>query len=76
MATAERRVTYRSDSPDVLGEALLAVIRHARTSTDSFTFAPLKLSSLERDGLTIQGADLTGLQAVLAEIPGLVIEPS
>ncbi len=66
-------VLYRGDSPETLTEALLAVIMYARDSEDDFKFGPLKLSALNRDGLRVEGDDLSGVKDVLSGISGLAI---
>lgn len=64
-------IRFRGDGPDALAAALVAVLRHARDSADEFTFGPLSLADLERDGLDIGGPDLSGVMQVLALVPGL-----
>ncbi len=71
MADPPSHVRYRGDGPDALAAALVAVIRHARDSADDFTFGPLSLAELERDGLDIGGPDLAGVMQALVQIPGL-----
>ncbi len=71
MAEPPTRVRFRGDGPDVLAAAVAAVLHHARDSSDDYTFGPLRLDELERDGLVIGGPDLAGVMAVLATIPGL-----
>ncbi len=65
------RIHYRGDGPDVLAAAIVALLEYARESSDDFTFGPLRLNELERDGLEIGGPDLGGIMTVLATIPGL-----
>ncbi len=65
------RVHYRGDGPEVMAAAIVAVMRYARESSDDFTFGPLRLDDLERDGLEIGGPDLGGVMNVLTLIPGL-----
>lgn len=62
---------YRGDSPDALANAVLALIEHARVSTDEFTFGPLRLSDLERDGLLIDGENLGPVMTALATVAGI-----
>ncbi len=71
MATEPSQVHYRADRPDAYAAALLALIRHARDSTDDFSFGPLRLADLDRDGLTVTGPDLSGPLLALSTIPGL-----
>lgn len=66
------RVRYRSDSPDVMAEALLSVVQYARESDEDFTFGPISLKALDRDGLVVKGDNLRGVLRVLNEILGLV----
>ncbi len=62
---------YRGDGPDACAKAVVALLRHARNSDDNFEFGPLRLSELERDGLRIDGPDLGGAIAVLAQVAGI-----
>lgn len=70
---SQAAVHYRGDGPYALATAVVAVLRHARTSTDNFSFGPLRLSDLERDGLLIEGPDIGNVMTVLAAVPGLAI---
>jgi len=65
------RIRYRGDGPEVMAEALIALLRLARAGSDDFTFGPLVLAELERDGLEIGGPDLGGVINALALVPGL-----
>ncbi len=65
------RIRYRGDSPVALAAAVVALLRHARESSDDFTFGPLRLLELERDGLELAGPDLGGAMTVLAGVPGI-----
>lgn len=71
MADPPTVVRFRGDGPDALAAAIAAVLRHARDTKDDFTFGPLRLDELERDGLQIAGPDLAGVMQVLATIGGL-----
>jgi hypothetical protein len=64
---------YRGDGPDVMANAIVALMRHARETADDFTFGPLRLADLERDGLDVGGPDLGPVMLILASIPGLAI---
>lgn len=55
-----------------MAAAVVAVLAYARGSSDDFTFGPLRLAALQRDGLEIGGPDLAGVMQVLVGIPGLV----
>ncbi len=71
MAEPPTRVRFRGDGPDVMAAAVAAVLRYARDTKDDFSFGPLRLDELERDGLEIGGPDLAGVMQVLAAVPGL-----
>ena len=71
MGTELTRLLYRGDGPAAYAAALLALTRHARDSTDEFTFGPLRLLDCERDGLSLTGPDLAGPIGVLSTVPGL-----
>jgi hypothetical protein len=62
---------YRGDGPDALANAIVALLRHARASRDNFTFGPLRLADLERDGLTVDGEDIGQVMTLLAGVPGI-----
>ncbi len=62
---------YRGDGPDALAHAVVALLQHARTSTDEFTFGPLRLAELERDGLLIDGDDLGAVMTALTTVAGI-----
>jgi len=65
------RLHYRADTPDVYAVALTRLVRHARESSDDFSFGPVRVADCIRDGLTLTGPDLTGPVGVLAAITGL-----
>ncbi len=67
------KLVYMGDSPEVLIEALMVVIKHARTTSDKFRFGPINLNDLSRDGLQIQGEDLEMIRIVLNTVPGLAL---
>lgn len=67
------KLVYRGDSPEVLLDALLTIIKHARTSSDEFSFGPLNLSDLSRDGLHVQGDELENVMIALNTVPGLAL---
>lgn len=69
-------VLYRGDGPDALAAAVVALIQHARDSSDNFSFGPLRLADLERDGLLVEGPDLGNAMTVLASVPGIAIVDS
>ena len=71
MAEPPTRITYRADNPGAYASAILALMRLARDTSDDFTFGPLRLDELERDGLDVGGPDLAGVIAALVTIPGL-----
>lgn len=57
--------------------ALLALVELAREQPrPAFSFGPLQLSSLEQQGLTVSGPDLSGVEAALSSIHGLVEVPA
>lgn len=65
------QVLYRGDGPTALASAVTALLQHARDTDDDFEFGPLRLADLERDGLLIEGDNLTRVSTVLAAIPGI-----
>ncbi len=65
------RVHYRGDGPHAYADALLRLVRLARTGDDDFTFGPTRLAHCERDGLTLTGPDLAAPMAALTLVPGL-----
>jgi len=67
-------IRYRAESRYTYARALLELVLHARQGQDQFSFGPLDLGALERNGLAVSGPDLTSVQKVLAKIPGLVQE--
>lgn len=69
-------VRYRGDSPAALADAVIALLEYARNSGDDFEFGPLRLHDLERDGLLIEGDNLTRVTAVLATIAGIAVVDS
>lgn len=71
MATEPTRLRYRADRPDVYAEAILALVEHARDSSDDFTFGPLRLADCVRSGLELMGPDLTDAIVILSAIPGI-----
>lgn len=62
---------FRADTPTGYAAALLALIRHARDSSDDYTFGPVNLAACDRDGLTVTGPDLAGPHGILAGVAGL-----
>lgn len=70
--------TLRWTAPDggrrVYARALLELATYARTHGDNFTFGPLDLATVEHNGLTITGPDLTGVRKLLDSVPGLTAE--
>ncbi len=65
------RVTFRADGPAAYADAILRLVRLARESADDFTFYPVSLDALERDGLTVEGPDLQAALAEMTLVPGL-----
>lgn len=65
------RIHFRGDTTAALIDAVLRLTRHARESNDDFTFGPVSITALLRDGLTLTGPDLTDPLAILAAVPGL-----
>jgi len=65
------RLRYRGDGPDVMADAVLRLLRYARRHDVEFTFGPVRLADLERDGLEIVGVDLEPVMQLLAAVPGL-----
>lgn len=73
MADTTPVARYRGDGPDALAAAIAALLRHARDSDYDYTFGPLRLADLERDGLSVEGPDLGHAMTVLAAVPGLAL---
>lgn len=68
---------YRSLHRYSMARALEALVDLARTDPDPpFTFGPLDLAAVERNGLLVSGEDLSMVQAALAAIPGLTEVPA
>ncbi len=65
------QVTYRADSPAAYADAVLRLVALARDSADDFTFYPISLDELDRDGLTVVGPDLQAAIAALTLVAGL-----
>lgn len=68
---ATEHLLYRGDTPAALADALVRLTAHARTGDDTFTFGPLALAHLVRDGLQITGEHLDSVKSLLAQVPGL-----
>ncbi len=64
---------FRGDGPDALANAVVALLRLARDSDYEFTFGPLRLADLERDGLTVDGVDVGSVMTVLAGVAGIAL---
>lgn len=62
---------FRGDSPAALAAAVVALLTHARDTDNDFTFGPLMLSELERDGLLLDGPDVGHAVTILAAVPGI-----
>jgi hypothetical protein len=70
---AVQSLRYRAAMRLAYSVALLFLIEHARDSKDSYEFGPMNLDALEDQGLVVTGADLAGVQKILADIPGLFL---
>lgn len=68
-------VRYWAASRHTYAVALTALVEYARGHGEDFAAGPLDLGALEHQGLTVSGPDLSGVRAVLAEVPGLAEEP-
>lgn len=67
---------YLATSRYAYALALVALVELARDHAGpSFEFGPLTLSSLEGQGLTVAGDDLTAVTRELEKSPGLVHMP-
>jgi len=64
-------IRYRAESRFTYARALLELVTHARQGQEDFSFGPLDLGALERNGLAVTGPDLTAVRKVLAKVPGL-----
>ncbi len=62
---------FRGDGPDALANAVVALLQHARSTSHDFTFGPLRLADLERDGLLLEGPDIGEAITMLADVPGI-----
>ncbi len=66
---------FRSASSLPYARALLALVQHARDSTDDFTFGPVgNVSALLNNGLTVTGPEVvlkTISDLLEREVPGL-----
>lgn len=65
-------VRYRASSRYTYARALLELVTFAREHRDEFSFGPLALAALERNGLAVSGPDLRPVETVLRNIPGLI----
>ncbi len=61
---------FRGDGPDALANAVVALLQFARASNSDFTFGPLRLADLERDGLLLEG-DIGAAVTMLAAVAGI-----
>lgn len=66
-------VRYRASSRYTYARALLELVTFARAHAIDFEFGPLDLAALEHNGLAISGPDLSPVEAVLRNIPGLIL---
>ena len=62
---------FRGDGPDALANAVVTLLEHARATSNDFTFGPLRLAALERDGLLLEGPDIGAAVTLLAAVPGI-----
>jgi len=67
-------VRYRAATRYAYAQALTALVTYAREHDEDFAAGPLDLSALEHQGLVVTGPDLSGVQAVLGKIHGLIEE--
>lgn len=74
---ADQTLRWRAvnDSHHVYSTAVEALLVHARTSSDRFTFGPMSPEAMESQGLAVTGPDLAGVSDVLSRVPGLVFRP-
>jgi hypothetical protein len=77
VALQPRPETFRYWAPSrlVYARALVALVEHARASSDDYTFGPLELAELARHGLVVSGPHMASVAQVLREVTGLVPEP-
>ena len=63
---------FRGDGPESLVLGVSALLGFVRTHPHlRFSFGPLSLDALVRDGILLRGPEISGAADVLAEIPGL-----
>lgn len=68
---------YRALQRYSYARALLALVETARTwEGPAFRITPMNLAAMERNGLTVSGPDLSGVEAALASVPGLIEVPA
>jgi len=63
-------VRFRGDLPEPLVQGIIVLLGLARESDQKFSFGPLELSALIRDGIVVKG-EIHEARKRLAEIPGL-----
>ena len=66
---SERR--FRADTRFASGQALCAVVRHARVSEEEFFYGPDSFDRIESEGLLVSGPGADGAAVVLAQVPGV-----
>lgn len=68
---------YRALQRYSYARALEALVILARTwEGPAFRWGPMDLTALERNGLTLTGADLSGVSLILSEVPGIIEVPA
>lgn len=61
------------DSSEAVSRAVLLLVTQARSTTEDFSFGPLDLKSLLKDGLSVVGAS-DSLLSRLSKLPGVLAE--
>lgn len=65
-------IRFRSDTPEALVAGIESLMQLARSRTDlNFSFGPLSLDALIRDGLVVHGPDEDAAGKALTKISGL-----
>jgi hypothetical protein len=68
---------YRALQRYSYARALLALTELARSSPGpAFSFGPMDLGALERNGMVVTGDDLAAVQQALTAVPGVVQVPA
>lgn len=70
-------IRYRGLYRFIYSKALVQLVEYARENPQpEFSFGPMSLSAMEHAGLTITGADLSGVVDLLSRVHGLSEVPA